>query len=541
MRSPIRLTWYVLSLCVALVPAGAFAAADISTLLRTADGATVSRGDFIRAAVQMLDLPADNKTPVEGQRVPVSLLPYINTALDHEAMEAFRGRWQLGRGVTRGEALVVLQTLMGLESRDLKTSTDMPAVGPLHEAIGVALERGWVHLNEAGAVGVNEVLNGKEARLLLRKANGEGGMEIDVPHDISVIPLPRTTIKSRELPEEEMLRTVWQILINHYVDEEKLDPEEAAYRAAEAMVDSVKDPYTNFMRPVEAEDFNLQLEGAVSGIGAQVEQRDGQIVIIAPLDGSPAAAAGLQANDIVAAADGVRLEGLGFLEAIGKIRGPQGTTVTLTIRRGEAEFDVKVTRQVISMPEIVTTWQGDAAVVKLSQFGDLTARDFRRTITDVLKREPSGLILDLRNNPGGYLDSATVVLSAFLPEGSTVVWVKSRDGESEEVTGLEPVVPEELKIVVLVNKGSASASEIVAGALQDDKRATIVGETTFGKGTVQNLIPLSDGSNLKVTTARWYTPLKRAIQDLGVTPDYQVPGSSGDRDEQMLKALELLR
>ncbi len=456
-------------------------------------------------------------------------------------MEAFRGRWQLGRGVTRGEALVVLQSLMGLESRNLKTSTDMPAVGPLYEAIGVALERGWVDLNDAGAVGINEVLKGKEARLLLRKANGEGGMEIEVPHDISVIPLPRSTIKSRELPEEEMLRTVWQILVNHYVDEEKLDPEEAAYRAAEAMVDSVKDPYTTFMRPVEAEDFNLQLEGTVSGIGAQVEQRDGQIVIIAPLDGSPAAAAGLQAGDIVVAADSVQLEGLGFLEAIGKIRGPQGTTVTLTIKRGEAEFDVKVKRQIISMPEIVTTWQGTVAVVKLSQFGDLTARDFRRTIADALKKDPTGLILDLRNNPGGYLDSANVVLSAFLPEGSTVVWVKSRDGENEEVTGMEPVVPEDMKIMVLVNKGSASASEIVAGALQDDKRATIIGETTFGKGTVQNLIPMADGSNLKVTTARWYTPLKRAIQDTGVTPDEKVAGTTGDRDEQMLRALELLR
>lgn len=536
-----RLAWSLVSIFVVLAPVGASATADISSLLRTPDASVVSRGDFIRAAVQMLNLPTDDESAVAGQRVPASLLPYVNAALDRDAMVAFRGRWQLGKGVSRGEALVVLQSLMGLESRNIKTSTDMPAAGPLHEAIGVALERGWVDLQDDGGVGIAHVLTGKEARLLLRKANGEGGMEIEVPNDVSVIPLPRTTLKSRELPEEEMLRTVWQILVNHYVDEEKLDPEEAAYRAAEAMVDTVKDPYTTFMRPVEANDFNSQLEGSVSGIGAQVEQRDGDIVIIAPLDGSPAAAAGLQAGDIISAADSVSLKGLGFLEAIGKIRGPAGTTVTLTIKRGEATFDVKVKRQLLSMPEIVTSWQGDIAVVKLVQFGDITARDFRRTVTDVLKKDPKGFILDLRNNPGGYLDSADVVLSAFLPEGSTVVWVKSRTGETEEVTTGDPIVPDSLKVVVLVNKGSASASEIVAGALQDDKRATIVGETTFGKGTVQNLIPLSDGSNLKVTTARWYTPLRRAIQDTGVTPDAQVSTSAGDRDEQMLKALELLR
>lgn len=535
-----RPIWIFLLLGVALAPTGVLAAVDSADLLRTPDSAVVTRGDFIRAAVEMAGLPADDKTEIVGQRIPAALLPYIHAAEDREAMIAFRGRWQLARGITRGEALILLQKLFALDSRELKTSTDMPATGPLHDAIGVALELGWVDLQDDGGVGIRDVLTGKEARLLLRKANGEGGMIIEVPSDITVIPLPRTSLKSRALPEEEMLRTVWQILVNHYVDEQKIDPDEAAYRAAEAMVNSVKDPYTNFMRPVEANDFNAQLEGVVSGIGAQVEQRDSRIVIIAPLDGSPAAKAGLQAGDIIAAADAIKLDGLGFLEAIAKIRGPQGTTVTLYIVRGELTFDVKVQRQVISTPEIVTSWQGTVAVVKLVQFGDTTARDFRRTVADLVKKSPTGLVLDLRNNPGGYLDSADVVLSAFLPEGSTVVYVQARDGETEEVTDGQPVVPAELKMVVLVNKGSASASEIVAGALQDDKRATIVGEQTFGKGSVQNLIPLSDGSNLKVTTAHWFTPLKRAIQDVGVTPDFIVT-SVGERDEPMLKAMELLR
>jgi carboxyl-terminal processing protease len=540
MRTPTTLSLALLSFAVLAFPAAA-GATGVSAALRGADSAVVSRGDFVRAAVEVFGLPADDASPVEGQRVPDSLLPYVNTALDHNAMDGFRGRWQLGRGITRGEALVVLKSLLGLESRGLMTAVDMPAVGPLNGAIGVALERDWVEVKDDGTIGVDEVLTGKEARLLLRKANGEGGMELELPDDVNVVPLPRANLKSRELPEEEMLRTVWQILVNHYVDEEKLDPEEAAYRAAEAMVDSVKDPYTTFMRPVQANDFNAQLEGTLSGIGAQVEQRDGDIVVIAPLDGSPAAAAGIQAGDVIATADGIELHGLGFLEAIGKIRGPQGTSVRLTVKRGETTLEFTVTRQILTVPEVGLSWQGTVAVIKLAQFGDTTSRDFRRTVADAMKKDPTGLILDLRNNPGGYLDAADVVLSAFLPQGSTVVHIRARDGDSDELTDGKPIVPEDLGVVVLVNKGSASASEIVAGALQDDKRATIVGETTFGKGTVQNLIPLADGSNLKVTTARWYTPLDRAIQDVGVTPDVTVAASAGGRDEQMLKAIELLR
>ncbi len=540
MRTPTTFSIAILSLAVALLPAAA-GATSVSNALRGFDATSVSRGDFIRAAVEVFGLPTDDDTPIDGQRVPHALVPYVNAALDRNAMDGFRGRWQLGRGITRGEALVVLKSLLGLDARGGNTSVDMPAFGPVHGAIGVALDHNWVELKDDGTIGVDDVLTGKEARLLLRKANGEGGMSIELPNDVNVIPLPRTTLKSRALPEEEMLRTVWQILVNHYVDEEQLDPEEAAYRAAEAIVDSVNDPYTSFMRPAQASDFNSQLEGTLSGIGAQVEQRDGDIVVIAPLDGSPAAAAGIQAGDVITAADGVELHGLGFLEAIGKIRGPQGTSVTLTIMRGETQLQFTVKRQVLSMPEITTSWQGTVAVIKLAQFGDIAARDFRRTVSDIMKKEPEGLILDLRNNPGGYLETADVVLSAFLPEGSTVVHIRSRDGKNDELTDGQPIVPEDLPMVVLVNKGSASASEIVAAALQDDERATIVGETTFGKGTVQNLIPLADGSNLKVTTAHWYTPLNRAIQDVGVTPDVTVAASTGGRDEQMLRALDLLR
>ncbi len=533
--------WSSLIVLTVLLPLSAVAASASSSALRAADADPVSRGDFVRAVVQMFSLPTDDTSPITGQRVPTALLPYVHAAADRDALEIFGRHYQLGRTITRGEAIVVLQKILNLSSDHTQSIKDVPAKGDLADAVAVALEQGWIELKEDGTIGAADPLNGREARLILRKANGEGGMEVEVPNEISVIPIQRLHTHSDALPDEEMLKTVWQILVNHYVDEEKIDPQEAAYRAAEAMVASVKDPYTTFMRPVEANDFNSQLEGSVSGIGAQVEQRDGQIVIISPLDGSPAAKAGLQANDIIDAADGVSLKGLGFLEAIGHIRGPQDTAVTLTIIRGESRFDVKVVRQKLSMPEIVASWQGTVAVVKIVQFGDITGRDFRRVITDVMKKDPTGLILDLRNNPGGYLDTAETVLSAFLPDGSTVVYVKSRDDETKEVTAGNPIVPKELKMIVLQNKGSASASEIVAGALQDDKRATIVGEQSFGKGTVQNLIPLSDGSDLKVTTARWFTPLKRAIQDKGVTPDVAVTGTLGDRDEQMLKALDLLR
>jgi carboxyl-terminal processing protease len=210
----------------------------------------------------------------------------------------------------------------------------------------------------------------------------------------------------------------------------------------------------------------------------------------------------------------------------------------LKIRRNGYEFEVSVIRQTIKVPEIEVTWQEDVAIVKLLQFGKLTDTELRSIMQEIAQKEPRGVILDLRNNPGGLLHAATIVTSNFLPKGSPVVEIRSRGGNRMEVTNDDPTISADTPVVLIVNKGSASASEIVAGALQDADRATVVGEQTFGKGTVQEVLEFTDHSSLKLTIAEWFTPKGRKINGNGVKPDAYVPSS--DRDEQLRRAIDLI-
>jgi len=358
----------------------------------------------------------------------------------------------------------------------------------------------------------------------------------------SSVPTISVTITKPQniLPDQDMLQAVWQLLNNQYLYNAKIDSKEAAYKAAEAMVESLKDPYTMFLRPAPAQEFKDQIGGQVTGIGAQVEYKDNVLTIVAPISGSPAEKAGLKPGDKILEADGLNITNIGFLESVSKVRGPKGTSVKLHIDRGGVEMDITVMRDTIKLPEIDVSFQGSVAVVRLSQFGETTDRELRGMLEDVSERKPTGLILDLRNNPGGLLHAADIVVSNFLPKGSTVAHIVSRSGDTPETTRDEPTIDADVPVVVLVNKGSASAAEITAGALQDAKRATVVGEQTFGKGTVQQILQFRDGSELKMTIAEWETPLRRKINGIGVKPDYIIPANDA-RDDQMAKALELLR
>ncbi len=342
------------------------------------------------------------------------------------------------------------------------------------------------------------------------------------------------------MPKEEILKTVWQYILESYVHEKDIDPDEAAYKAAEAMVQSLGDPYSTFLRPSGVSNLETQIKGTVSGIGAQVEQRNGVLTIVTPLRMSPAEKAGLKPNDEILKANGLDLSNLPFLEAVHYVRGPKGSKVILTIRRAEKVFDVTVVRDDITIPEIEITWQDKIAVVKLLQFGKLTETNLRQEMAKVQEKNPEGIIVDLRNNPGGLLHAANIVMSNFVPVGTQVAQIKSRDGMRKDVTNDSPTVKAGVPLVVIVNEGSASASEIVAGALQDAGRATVVGTKTFGKGTVQQVVQFNDDSGLKITIAEWYTPSGRQIDEKGVIPDVSVEHST-ERDEQMLKALEILK
>ena len=517
------------------------AAASVADVLRTGDGVAVSRGEFVRAAVQLIGVPEGEKK-LPYRRVPKSLLPSVKAAYAKGALAVFGAELYPSRPILRGEALAVLASLKELSSGPATGFRDLRGV-PEEVAIGVqiAIDQKWMEPEADGVFGVKEILRGKDARILLRKVMGEdqGEEEEDGVPTIRINFTGSQTRATTELPKSQILEALWQIINDDYLHAEKIGADEAAYSAAESIVKSLGDPYSVFYRPAGARDFQMRINGEVSGIGAQVEDRNGVLTIVTPLTSSPAEKAGLKPGDAILAVDGVSIVGTPYEEAVNMVRGPKGTTVLLHIRRSGSEFDVSVVRDMIKVPEITVSWQEDIAVVRLLQFGKLTDTDLRPEMAHIQEQGPGGIILDLRNNPGGLLHAASSVVSNFLDKGSPVAIIRSRNGEETDRTEVSPTIAASVPLVVLVNGGSASAAEIVAGALQDAGRATIIGEKTFGKGTVQEVLEFNDQSSLKLTIAEWLTPKGRKIDGVGVEPDLVIPYS--DRDNQMAKAIEILK
>ena len=327
------------------------------------------------------------------------------------------------------------------------------------------------------------------------------------------------------------------------------ESDNATYAAIRGVLSQVEDPNTSFMSPDEADFFRENLQGSFEGIGARVDwdMNFDTVRIVEPFENQPAWEAGIKRDDFITHVDGEEIIGTDLTSAIEKIRGPKGSTVVLTIVRLTVEepFDVEVVRDRIEIPTIETkTVGGDIAYVRLNTFNENAGALVRDAVTAALEQQPSALIFDLRGNPGGLLRQAVEVASVFLPKGERVLIERFSDGKEDiYVTEDEPVTTD-LPVVVLVNEGSASASEIVAGAIQDKERGQLVGGTTYGKGSVQLPQTLSDGSILRVTIARWFTPADRTIDGAGLAPDVVVELTDEDRqaqrDPQLDKAIELL-
>lgn len=302
-----------------------------------------------------------------------------------------------------------------------------------------------------------------------------------------------------------------------------------------------------YFDPKDATDFQNALSGTFSGIGAEIGLRDDRITIIAPLPETPAERAGLKAGDIVVDINGTSTVGMGVEQAVSQIRGEKGTKVTLKIYRASAKkdpFDVELTRETIQVKSVRVKWQeGNIALIEVTNFNTDTKEGFDKAVSEVLKKDPKGIILDLRNNPGGFLDTAVSMAGEWLSD--EVIVKERRQGQIiEQLRSSGKARLRGIPTVVLVNQGSASASEIVSGALQDTKSATVVGMKTFGKGSVQDYLNLADGSALKVTIAEWLTPSGRTINKTGLEPDVLVDRTEQDyeqqRDPQLDRALGIL-
>jgi len=323
--------------------------------------------------------------------------------------------------------------------------------------------------------------------------------------------------------------------------------QEMVYNAIRGVVDSLGDPHTAFADPEHTRLFSEDLSGSFQGIGTHVEMRDEQLVIVSLLPGTPAEQAGLRPGDVILAVDGEPLAGMSLFEAVTRIRGPQGTRVTLTVQRpNEPPFDVQLTRARIAVPTVEARElaEGRIGYVRIFVFNERASHEVEVALRKLLASKPQALILDLRDDPGGYLHVAVDVASQFLGDG-LILTEQHRDGTVEEhrprAGGL--ATDPDLPLVVLVNQGTASASEIVAGAIQDQGRGVLIGERTFGKGSVQVTHTLSDQSSLRVTIARWFTPSGREIHGQGLAPDLEVPretDAGSGRDAQLQAAIEYL-
>jgi carboxyl-terminal processing protease len=373
------------------------------------------------------------------------------------------------------------------------------------------------------------------------------GVEIDKPTDELVIPEDGTS---------ELVKTdfsiFWdsiRIIKDKYYQPEDIKDEEILYGAIQGAINSLDDPYSTFFKPADAQKFEEDVKGNFGGIGAEIGIRDDQLVVVAPLEGNPAEKMGLKAGDKILKVDDEFTNKMTVDEAVKVIRGEKGTEVTLLIMREgwEEAREFTITRDLIKVPTIdYEMKEGKIAYIRFYSFNGNAVPEFYKASFNTLIKAPKGLILDLRNNSGGYLEVANNITGWFLERGDLITEEKFHSGESRKFTANGNSAWGNIPVVILANGGSASASEILVGAVRHHHPdITVIGETTFGKGTVQEIETLSDGSEVKISVAEWLTPSGESINKNGIKPDIEVKITEEDiekeRDSQLEKALEVIR
>lgn len=358
-----------------------------------------------------------------------------------------------------------------------------------------------------------------------------------------------------------MFWKVWDTVEKKYVDKKKVDTKKMYYGAIKGMVASVEDPYTFFLTPDENKQSKDGLEGKFEGIGAQLGMKDNRVVVIAPLKNSPSEKAGIQAGDIIIKVDNATIIGMPLTQVVSKVRGDKGTKVHLTMEREAKEIEFDVVRDTIRVESVETKLDEKVSVctsncdrvayLKLNQFGDNTVDEWEQKVAEIKAKWNSGtikgLVLDLRDNPGGYLESSVYLAGEFLEQGKLVVKQESISYENKDYYVTRRGSLLDIPMTILINRGSASAAEILSGALRDHKRATLIGEKSFGKGSVQEAIDLGDGMGLHVTVAKWVMPKGEWINGKGIEPQIKVENvipdgdtMSRENDSQLDKAIQLL-
>ncbi len=375
-------------------------------------------------------------------------------------------------------------------------------------------------------------------------------VEIKTPEEKPIaLEEPKLKVKKNTKPKDVDLSLFWETwngMEENYLYADKLKAQTQLYGAIKGLIQSLEDPYTVFMTPEETKKFEENISGEFEGIGAEIAIRDKQLVVVTPLKGSPAELAGVRSGDIILKINDEPTHDISVDQAVMKIRGPKGEKVVLSILRDDAKSPIEITivRDNIVIKSLEWKMVDDVAVITLAQFGTDIVSQFQGITSEILLQNPRGIILDLRNNGGGLLDACVKIASEFIDQ-EVIVRTKGRKfGDSGDIMSGRNGAFLDVPLVVLINQGSASASEIFAGAVQDHKRGILLGEKSFGKGSVQNVIPLSDGSSLKVTIAEWLTPQGLSIHEKGVDPDEVIEMTDEDfengTDPVLSRALDIV-
>ena len=370
---------------------------------------------------------------------------------------------------------------------------------------------------------------------------------------VEKVPLGQAVLENKSPSSDEnvdfsLFWKVWDTLKEKHISRDSLDAQKMVYGAITGMLKATGDPYTSFFNPEEKKAFAEDLGGSFEGIGAELGIKDSLLTIIAPLDSSPAQKAGLRAGDKILKIGDKIVSDMTIDESVTLIRGKKGTEVKLTILpNGEKNTkEISIIRDTIEVKSVKLEFrENDIARIEITKFGENTDKEFNTAITQALAKNAKGIVLDLRNNPGGLLDKAIIIASRMIPKGKLVVTEEDSQGRKEAFKTTGGDVLSQIPTVVLINEGSASASEILAGALRDNQGLTLIGMKSFGKGTVQELINLPGSSGVKITVAKWLTPNGDYIMEKGINPDVEVKMTpedyANDKDPQLDKSLELLK
>ncbi|MGI6340863.1 MAG: S41 family peptidase [Minisyncoccales bacterium] len=360
-----------------------------------------------------------------------------------------------------------------------------------------------------------------------------------------------TDLYSQDTINFSMLAEVWRKINENFVFEDKINSEAMVYSAVKGFVSALGDPYTSFFDPEEAEEFQKDLEGTFEGIGIQIAKKEGKVKIVAPIKNTPAERAGILAGDVIEKINEEDVSNIELDMIVKKIRGEKGTTVTLNIKRDNEDKVFKIKRDTIRVPncelEFINAEDGNKiAILSIFQFSETTSKDVKTEVNKIFNtNNVKGIVLDLRNNPGGLVNEAKNVASLFLKKELPIVKECDKKNECTWLSSDGPGKLADYPLIILINEGTASAAEILTGALEANiENVTIVGDTSFGKGLVQRIVYLSDGSIIKITTEEWYTPRDKQIHEIGIEPDIKIEITKEDiekeKDPQLEKAIELI-